>query len=410
MGQLETDAVLAGIVSETIGEGESFTLRSVRDARVPHGITKFLFAQTLERYSHERRVDPGHGPVVDALLRTLVLEHRYDRGEYLASLKAAIEFLTDYLVHPRESLLRWITEQRDKTSVAALGSRIAAIHDYRYLTILLSAWLRRRRVNVVTREELRTVIGAVDDRVVAKHSPDELGLLARPMFMFVRYGGSREVPISALREFYIEKKLDTFWDGIQQRLGPGVQSVTLAGLLDAIRPEGEEARGKKEEARSLPDSVPALSGRGGQETGGKEQEARGKEQQARSKEQEAEPAVIPAGDPPPELVETVASAEPRAQVVAPEPPLPPPGPFPPLPDLSSLIPVENRAVFVNTVFGRDADYYTAVIASLNGIATWKDAALFLSQFYLSNGLDPFADEVVEFTDAVHHRYDYASRR
>ena len=401
---METSAVLAGVVAETIGERDSVTLRSVRDARVPQGVTKFLFAQVLEEYSHQRRVDPGVGPVVDALLKALVLEHRYERVDYLSALKAAIEFLSDYLVYPRESLLRWITEQREETSAATVRKKLAAVHDYRYLTILLSAWLRRSKVNVVTREQLRTVIAAIDDRVVAEHSPDELGLLARPMFMLVRYGGSREVQLSSLKAFYHEKKLDTFWDGIHQQLSPGVESVTLAGLLDAIRPEGKEARGKRQEARSLPDSDLALPGRGGQE-------ARGEKPEARREEQKEEPVGVPAGDPRHEMIETPVSAEPEMEDVAPEPPLSPPAGFlQSLPDLSSLIPVESRAVFVNAVFGRDADYYSAVIASLNGIATWKDAALFLSQFYMSNGLDPFADEVVGFTDVVHHRYDFASRR
>lgn len=396
MGRLETSAVLAGIVAETIGERGSVTLRSVRDARVPQGVAKFLFAQVLEEYSHERRVGPGDGPVVNALLKALVLEHRYERVEYLSALNAAIEFLSDYLVCPRESLLRWITEQREEASVATVGKKIAAVHDYRYLTILLSAWLRRCEENVVTREQLRTVIAAIDDRVVAEHSPDELGLLARPMFMFVRYGGSREVQLPLLKEFYHEKQLDSFWGGIQQRLGPNAESVTLAGLLDAIKPDRQEARDGKQEASGMR-----------HEARDEKQEARGMKQEARGEEHEAEPS----SDAPTEIVEAPVSAEPEREDVDQEPPLSPPaGALQSLPDLSSLIPVENRAVFVNAVFGRDADYYSAVIASLNGIPTWKDAALFLSQFYMSNGLDPFADEVVEFTDVVHHRYDFTSRR
>lgn len=362
MSLLDTGAVLKWVVSETIGDRESVTFRSIREARVPHGVTKFLFAQVLEATTRGQGVSEPRGPLTAALLRTMALEHRFERREYLVALGAATEFLSDYLIHPRESLLRWLTEGRHETSVALAEKKLAAIHDYRYLPMLIAAWLSRRKMSVVSMEQLRTVIATIDDRVVGKHSPEELGLLARPIFMFTRYGGSQEVQLSALREFYREKGLDSFWDGTVQRIGPGIQSVTLAGLMNALRSTGTPL-------------APEIT-------------------------------TVPVSDPQPERIEAPESTGLPKETAVPERPLPTPaGRAPALPDLSSLILPDKKESFINSVFGRDADYYTAVIASLNGTSTWKEAALFLSQFYMTNGLDPFADEVVDFTDIVHHRYN-----
>ena len=108
MGRLETNAVFSRIVLQTIGEKESVAFRSVRDARIPEGISKFLFAKLIEAYSRERGGGTTAGPLVEALLRTMALEHRYQRNEYLTVLSAAVGFLATYLIHPRESLLRWL--------------------------------------------------------------------------------------------------------------------------------------------------------------------------------------------------------------------------------------------------------------------------------------------------------------
>ncbi|MBM2846545.1 MAG: hypothetical protein HW407_1857, partial [Bacteroidetes bacterium] len=46
----------------------------------------------------------------------------------------------------------------------------------------------------------------------------------------------------------------------------------------------------------------------------------------------------------------------------------------------------------------------AVIAALNGISTWQEASAYLQELFQMNGLDPYADEVIAFTDAMQQRY------
>jgi hypothetical protein len=369
MGKLETSPVLAALALETIGDRESVTFRSISDARVPPGVTRFLFSRLLEALP-----GPGTGsessPLTEALHRTSALEHQYERSEYLTSLSSAVEFLADYLVHPRASLLHWITGGRNDVSVQSIEKKLAAIHDYRYLPIVLSAWLTREGVRMVTREQLSSVISSIDDRVMQNHSPDELGLLARPIFAFNRFGGSLEVPTTVLREFYLEKGLSSFWEKVEEHLGPVVQSVPLGGLLSAIRLPA---------AKPVPTTFVEAA------------------------------VVVPVEPPRPEIEAPVPPDQPAQVETAGLSPEPPKMQSWPLPDLASLISLDLKQMFVEKVFGRDLDFYKAVVASLNEIATWKEAALFLSKFYQANALDPFSDEVVEFTDIVHHRYDFVSR-
>ncbi|HXX64632.1 MAG TPA: hypothetical protein VEO56_12625, partial [Bacteroidota bacterium] len=81
-----------------------------------------------------------------------------------------------------------------------------------------------------------------------------------------------------------------------------------------------------------------------------------------------------------------------------------PGEALPLRDLHEFIKGHFRNRFIRRLFHRDEEHYENVIAALNDAPTWKDASMILKKLYLSNGLDPFDADVVEFTDTVHHRY------
>jgi hypothetical protein len=45
-----------------------------------------------------------------------------------------------------------------------------------------------------------------------------------------------------------------------------------------------------------------------------------------------------------------------------------------------------------------------VIAALNRITSWSEASAYLQELFQMNGLDPYAEEVIAFTDAIQHRY------
>jgi hypothetical protein len=75
-----------------------------------------------------------------------------------------------------------------------------------------------------------------------------------------------------------------------------------------------------------------------------------------------------------------------------------------LPDLRSLIGEKQRHRFIRHVFNKDQAYFFGVIATLNTLHTWDEAAAYLKQVYFINRLDPFSGTVVEFTDLVQQRF------
>ena len=77
----------------------------------------------------------------------------------------------------------------------------------------------------------------------------------------------------------------------------------------------------------------------------------------------------------------------------------------PLPDIRTLMDEKQRQRFVRHVFNKDQAYFYGVIATLNTMLSWKDAAVYLGKVYDINKLDPFADVVVEFTDLIQKRFN-----
>jgi hypothetical protein len=75
-----------------------------------------------------------------------------------------------------------------------------------------------------------------------------------------------------------------------------------------------------------------------------------------------------------------------------------------LPVFEELITDHQRKRFVKKIFHRDADYYQTVLAALQEMTGWEQASAYLQEFYRTNELDPFAGDVVEFTDVVQKRF------
>jgi hypothetical protein len=53
---------------------------------------------------------------------------------------------------------------------------------------------------------------------------------------------------------------------------------------------------------------------------------------------------------------------------------------------------------------RDGDFYDLVIARLNEMHRWPDAAGYVRELFEINSIDPFRDEAIEFTDIVQQRF------
>lgn len=70
---------------------------------------------------------------------------------------------------------------------------------------------------------------------------------------------------------------------------------------------------------------------------------------------------------------------------------------------------KQRQRFIRHVFNKDQAYFFGVLATLNTLHSWDEAAGYLKQVYSINRLDPYSETVVEFTDLVQRRFSGEAR-
>ncbi len=69
------------------------------------------------------------------------------------------------------------------------------------------------------------------------------------------------------------------------------------------------------------------------------------------------------------------------------------------------LPVEQRAKFIRRIFKGDENDYGIFINSINTARSWREAQLHLRQLFEMRKLDVLSPDVVEFTDAMHARFN-----
>jgi hypothetical protein len=76
-----------------------------------------------------------------------------------------------------------------------------------------------------------------------------------------------------------------------------------------------------------------------------------------------------------------------------------------LPDVDALLSDEQRQKFIKKIFRNSDIDYGIFIASFTKAQTWREAQLHLRELFVMNKLDILSPDVVEFTDAMHSRYE-----
>jgi hypothetical protein len=374
MFRIPTDHVRQAVIARTIGSRETISLGDVLSSSIPSGISSYLHAEvsgafgaSLEKFPLSDRLgEEGDDSraLRHAFVRAVVQDYRFGRNEFIGLLDRTLEFLSAYLPSPLGTLTDFVFESSVELTSPAIEEKLSRVADYRYLRILMTKAAARRPEGSMTRSLFSAQLFAFDQAVLAGHTPLQLVRIADPIFRFSLFGAPDEsgrIPREALRTFYHEKKLTDFWESVEAKIDRDAPGITRGDLLSAIRSKSEPAE-------------PAVHrGATGMEAGS----------------EGGSGSTIPA--PPPGEV----TAESRGGE---------------LPDLAAVISGDQQAMFVNRIFRRDHAYYQAVLQSLNKTDTWKSAAMFLADFYETNNLNPFAKEVVEFTDAVYRRYDQAGSR
>jgi hypothetical protein len=318
--------------------------------------------------------------------------------------------------------------------------------DYAYFRTLIQKIMQRRGTRNISAEEFRTMLIRIDDQIVKQHNARELALLAKPIFDFLLLRDTPpdvSIPLKPILVFFEDKKMNILRDYIESicriRERTEITLDELTTLVEDLYLGQTDAPSPSPQAGVQKEPEPADAAAAGMDA--REETPESGTQLSGDEFQEPEPTMeipspsffdfvteepdgrddrplpdepLPQNSPPVPRGETAprpAADAPRS--AQPEKPRIPEsyeklfaGPEPPagLTDLRELIQGHNRSRFVKRLFDRNEDRYEAVISSLNNSGTWRDASFLLNTLYMTNGLDPFDPDVVEFTDAIHRRY------
>jgi hypothetical protein len=284
------------------------------------------------------------------------------------------------------------------------SSKLEYAAEYTYFNRLIEKLLRQWNLKDVPRDEFRAMVSKIDSQIVRQHSAQELAVLMKPIYDFLLVGSpahNNAIPLSPILVFLEDKGLTALRNHVESACATrGRSELTLRELtsmteelfkkqsvsMDEIRPSATGSFGAAEVTSRfavLPRELP--------------------QPEAEAKEDFSEK--------PPER-QTEVPPEPAEKPEPPAPPAPPSSSPPPPPqrrvtqlrDLNAIIIGKDRNKIIRKLFRKDRQSYEAAIAELNRMESWKEASKYLYEFFRTNHLDPYSDDVVEFTDLVQSRF------
>ena len=455
MLEQETEHILRTLSGHSIGERDGITLAEALAANMPKGVKAYLQAEVMQWLRDDLRHAPhfartvdrtgGLGALTKAFLRTLGEQYQFTRPEYLSSLDNAVHFLENFVCRPRWTLENFILENRSEVPPETVLAKLDYLYDYAYFRELIERFARAREGKAIPAGELKSVIATIDEQVLKQHSSREMALLARPIFELLLLSddpASGVIPVAPVLVFFEDKTMTILKEYIESichiRNRPTVSLNELSAMIEDLRlgvtpppapePVPEEpaspsnndwegfGRAASPSEDNLapspttqpeepmppfaepPDQSPEFS---------PEPQPAGPETPA-SPPATATPGTTPAPAEPLPHQDSQKPAEPKEKQNIPlsltSAGLKSPLAEPALPDLNKIIPDDQRQRFIKKMFSRDEKYYAGVIGSLNKARSWKDASLYLNRLYQVNKLDPYAKEVIEFTDTIQKRF------
>jgi hypothetical protein len=434
MLERETDLILQLLTERSIGARESIALHQVQDSAIPKNIRRYLQCEVVRWLSADMRGTPAfsHIPtntktsrsVLGSLLQSLAQEYVFSREEFLVTLENAVHFLENYLCRPQWTLDHFVFENEEQVSAETLFAKLEYLIDYSYFRDLIERTVRRQEWNVIDRDAFRALVARFDDQIVKQHTARELAMLAKPIYDFLSLEESsmdQPIPLKPLLLFFDDKRMRILKEYIERvaeirrrgelslsELGEIVEKLHISGNTSMPLAVEQEAGAASSESPELPSS-PASENVMQEESPTTSIEEKPPEQgaplqaveeanvsplasqSADTSEDEHSPRLNNPGRANPMLSLTYAGLKETQEAR-------------PLPDLQTLIAGEQRGRFIKNVFKDDEPLYTGVLTALNEKLTWKEASVYLDEQYQISSLDPFDDDVIEFTDAIHRRY------
>ena len=411
----ETQTIIRSLIDRTIGTAQSIPLKNVLTADIPKNIRQYFQCEVLKWLNHDLQTSSHFSRIETAAptvrhitrryTRTIAPEYIFQASEFTNILENAVHFVENYVCRPQWTLEQFVFEQADRVTYPDLQQKFEYLPDYGYFTRLIQEHMRSKQWQEINREHFKLLVRKIDDQVVQRHNSSELAYLSRPVFEFLLQHTiieGKAIPLRPVIVFFEDKHMMLLKEYIERICQiRGTDQLTIEQLADIIEDlhSGSAATRLREHLPQA--STPESSG-----------ENEFPDNQSPLPVQEEQPFEhVPTGLPP----------TPQEQALPVQPndrrniPLSltftgmtetTHGNMTPLnlPERNYVINEQQRTRFIKSVFQNDEAYYNVVVEALNGMATWRDASLYLEAFYNTSGVDPFDADVVEFTDLIQHRF------
>ena len=419
----ETQTILQTLTDRTLGSAQSVALKDVLAADLPGSVKRFIRCEVMRwlqsdlnaasHFSNIRFAAPFVQHLTKMYTRTLASEYVFTRDEFTSTLENATHFVENYLCRPRWTLERFIFEKSGRATPFDILNKLEYITDYRYYGTLVQGYMRRKEMREILREDFTSLLATIDDRVMKQHAPTELAYLTRPIFEFLllqKEIDGKPLPIKPLIVFFDDKGMTTVKEYVERvckiRNTEHLTIEQLGGIIEDLYTEPEASSPKttlqhtpvsqvapvqEEPSESIPS--PDESVHQGDDTNHPEHEGAG-ESVSEEEPRTTVPFESTADRRNIALSLTYSGMNEKPSFATPVPPA----------DLKASIDDDQRGRFVRTIFQNDEAYFNVVIDALNGMPSWKDASLYLQMFYQASGVDPYARDVIEFTDLIQQRY------
>ncbi len=343
---------------------------------------------------------PESPRVVRAAMSSLVPFFVYERADAVAVVRQAMVFASQYVVRPRAVLMSQVFRGGTSVSGEVLQVRLSAVVEYSYLPTLLVRKLGL--LEEVPWDQFEASVASIDDAAVRQHDPEEFARLMSPIVRWSALAGGdpRCVPVPALLEFLDDKRLLVLRDyvasiaRIRSRTEMDVQEIaTLVRDIevnDVTHLRGLAASRVQEPVEPIPPPP-----------------------EVQYLEPEPAPPVAPdLSEPPAE--QPVEPPAPFAEL--PEPVLATPTADSSVPEASPMeaqleqhastalpprtFPPDMRSSLSNSLFHGNVAYFDVTVTEISRLETWRDAATYLTDLLEINRLNPYAADVMQFTDAI----------
>ena len=402
------ERILSTLAARSLGDSRSVTVRDVLAGEIPRGVRSYIVAEVARwlaedlhsapRFSRLNLDEEGMYHVQKSLLQSLAASYTLTRPELMAALRVAVEFTDNYLCRPQWTLEHFIFAEGERVSISTVRAHLDHCADYAYFPTLLEGIFRRRGTAQVRRDDFRHLIGQIDDHIVKQHNARELALLMKPIFDFLLLKDASPddaIPLHPVLVFFEDKKMRIMKEYLESicRLR-GAEEISLANLTALIE---ELYRG--ENPMSPEPGAPTAAGHPDAEPVPTSEDAAANLAEPAGTQNAGEGDGLPGGG---------RSPQPFPEETAPDPTLARPlGETPALMEISKFVSAKQRQRFIRRIFRKDEAYYNGVLATLNGMGSWEEAASYLQHIFDVNELDPYDRDVVAFTDAVQKRYSSA---